>query len=301
MRRPYANACGLAAILLFGVVVAGIRGVSEHFGAEAGAALLYTASSLFLVLFFGLPKIRGCSPAYLVVASALFVGYEICFSLSIGYAQSRRQTLEIGTINYLWPCFTVLFAVLMNRERPGWLIVPGTLLALLGVGWVVGGESGFDVETALHNVSSNPTSYGLALTGAVLWALYCNVTRRYASGRNMVGLFFMLTAGVLWMRFAGSSEPLAVPSAQAVLTLALAGASMAGGYALWNVAILRGNMTLLATASYFTPILSTVFASLLLSTPLAWRFWQGVAMVTAGSLLSFLATKQKPAESLAAG
>ncbi|WMD22130.1 aromatic amino acid DMT transporter YddG [Achromobacter seleniivolatilans] len=300
MSRTYANGCGLAAILLFGVVVAGIRGVAEHFGAGAGAALLYTASSLFLVLLSGLPKIRDCSVAYLVAASALFVGYEICFSLSIGYAQSRRQTLEIGTINYLWPCFTVLFAVLMNRERPGWLIVPGTVLALLGVGWVVGSESAFDLEKTLQNVSSNPTSYGLALIGAVLWALYCNVTRRYASGRNMVSFFFMLTAGALWMRFALSSEPLAIPGTQAVLTLALAGASMAGGYALWNVAILHGNISMLATASYFTPVLSTVFASWLLSTPLEWSFWQGVIMVTAGSLLGYLATKQKKVAQLAA-
>lgn len=35
-------------------------------------------------------------------------------------------------------------------------------------------------------------------------------------------------------------------------TLLLTGIVMGSGYALWNVAILRGNMLLLATLSYFT-------------------------------------------------
>ena len=70
-----------------------------------------------------------------------------------------------------------------------------------------------------------------------------------------------------------------------MLELLVAGSAMAAGYALWNIGVLRGNLTLLATASYFTPVLSTLFAALWLSTRLTMAFWQGVLMVTAGSLL----------------
>ncbi|MOA50751.1 Aromatic amino acid exporter YddG [compost metagenome] len=75
----------------------------------------------------------------------------------------------------------------------------------------------------------------------------------------------------------------------------MTGGAMAAGYALWNVGILKGNLTLLATASYFTPVLSTFFAALWLSTRLTASFWQGVAMVTAGSLLCWVATRGKSA------
>ncbi|WP_413705479.1 hypothetical protein [Pseudomonas sp. Pseusp16] len=50
---------------------------------------------------------------------------------------------------------------------------------------------------------------------------------------------------------------------------------MAGGYALWNIGILRGNLTLLATVSYFAPVLSSAFASVWLGDVLNKQFWQG--------------------------
>jgi len=50
---------------------------------------------------------------------------------------------------------------------------------------------------------------------------------------------------------------------------------MAGGYALWNIGILRGNLTLLATASYVAPVLSSAFASVWLGAVLNKQFWQG--------------------------
>lgn len=52
-------------------------------------------------------------------------------------------------------------------------------------------------------------------------------------------------------------------------------------------------MTLMAGASYFIPVLSALFAALILSTSLSFIFWQGVAMVTAGAVLCWLATRKK--------
>ncbi|POF56689.1 EamA family transporter, partial [Vibrio vulnificus] len=68
-----------------------------------------------------------------------------------------------------------------------------------------------------------------------------------------------------------------------------------GGYALWNVAIVGGNMVLLATMSYFTPILSSLFSSMILAVSLPSTFWQGVAMVTIGSLTCWWLTRNKNA------
>jgi drug/metabolite transporter (DMT)-like permease len=107
-------------------------------------------------------------------------------------------------------------------------------------------------------------------------------------------LFFMLTAAVLWAKYFLSAEPPLVFNGPATIELGIAGGAMAAGYAFWNMGILRGNLTLLATASYFTPVFSTFFAAVWLSTPLTLAFWQGVAMVTAGSLVCWAATRGKP-------
>lgn len=77
-----------------------------------------------------------------------------------------------------------------------------------------------------------------------------------------------------------------------MVTLLLTGIVMGSGYALWNVAILRGNMLLLATLSYFTPVISTLFSSLILGVVLGLSFWQGVIMVTLGSLICWWVTRE---------
>ena len=293
--RHTATLLGLLAIVLWGTVVGLIRGVSENFGPIGGAALIYSVGSLLLVGLLGFPAVRTFPRRYLIVGSLLFVSYEICLSLSLGFALDRGQAIELGIVNYLWPCLTVVLAIFINGQRASVWVVPGILLSVCGIVWVVGGSGGLSWARTLANVSSNPLSYGLAFTGAIIWAIYCNVTKRFADGRNGVALFFMLTAAVLWIKYFVSAEPALVFRGPATLELCVAGGAMAAGYALWNVGILKGNLTLLATASYFTPVLSTFFAALWLSTSLTLAFWQGVAMVTAGSLLCWAATQGKPA------
>lgn len=293
--RKTATLLGLMAVVLWGTVVGLIRSVSESFGPIGGAALIYTVGSVFLVLLLGFPKLRSFPRSYLVSGSILFVAYEICLSLSLGFATHRGQAIELGIVNYLWPCFTVILAILINGQRASAWVVPGIALSLCGIVWVVGGAGGLSWDRTVANIASNPLSYGLAFSGAIIWAVYCNVTKRYADGKNGVALFFMLTAVVLWIKYGLSAEPALAFSGPSVLELGVTAGAMAAGYALWNLGILNGNLTLLATASYFTPVLSTFFAALWLSTSLTAAFWQGVAMVTAGSLICWAATRGRPA------
>ncbi|CUI54623.1 Aromatic amino acid exporter YddG [Achromobacter xylosoxidans] len=293
--RNTATFLGLMAVVLWGTVVGLIRSVSESFGPIGGAALIYTVGSVFLVLLLGFPRLRSFPRSYLVCGSILFVAYEICLSLSLGFAANRGQAIELGIVNYLWPCFTVVLAILINGQRASAWVVPGIALSLCGIVWVVGGDGGISWDRLVANISSNPLSYGLAFSGAIIWAVYCNVTKRYADGKNGVALFFMLTAIVLWIKYGMSAEPALVFGGGATLELCVTAGAMAAGYALWNLGILNGSLTLLATASYFTPVLSTFFAAIWLSTRLTLTFWQGVAMVTAGSLICWAATRGRSA------
>lgn len=286
-----ATLLGLLAILLWSSVVGLIRSVSEGLGPIGGAAMIYSVSAVFLLLALRMPNLRLFPRPYLLLGSLLFVSYEICLSLSLGYANTRLQAIEVGMINYLWPCFTVLMALVFNGQKAKWWLLPGLLLSLFGIGWIMSGEGGWSPAQMLENVRSNPLSYSLAFGGAVIWALYCNLTKKIAQCHNGVVLFITLTAVALWMKYAFSSESGMQFTLPVTLTLLCAGMAMGAGYAAWNVGILRGNMTLLATASYFTPVLSAVFAALVLDTALTANFWQGVVMVTAGSLICWRATR----------
>ncbi|NUT78743.1 aromatic amino acid DMT transporter YddG [Pseudomonas sp. C1C7] len=287
-----ATACGLVAILLWSTAAGLIRSVSEIFGPLGGAALIYTLGAIMLVAFLGKPRLRSTPRIYLILGTALFVAYEVCLSLALGFASNRNQAIELGVVNYLWPCLTVLLAIVMNGQKARWIIVPGTALALFGILWVVSGD-GLSLPGIIANVQSNPLSYSLALGCGITFALYCNVTRKYAGGQNLVALFFVITACVLWLKLGLSSEVLPAFTLHGSLQLIAAGVAMAGGYALWNIGILRGNLTLLATASYSAPVLSSAFAALWLGASLAAQFWQGAVMVTVGSLICWQATRER--------
>lgn len=290
-----ATLIGLVAVLLWSAIVGLIRGVSQSFGATGGAALMYTVASVLLCLTVGPPRTRALPRAYLIWGSVLFVSYELCLSLSIGYANSGRQAIEVGMVNYLWPTFTMLAAIAFNGQRANWLIVPGVLVAFLGIASVLGGDRGLDLASMAENIQDNPLSYGLAFAGAMIWAAYCAVTSRFAQGKNAVTLFFMLTALALWGKYLFTGGETMVFSATGVVYLALAACAMGFGYAAWNVGILHGNMTVLAGASYFIPVLSAALAATLLSAPLSFAFWKGAAMVCAGSILCWLATRGEAA------
>ncbi|MNM85393.1 Aromatic amino acid exporter YddG [compost metagenome] len=289
-----ATACGLMAILLWSTALGLIRSVSEYFGPLAGGAMIYSLGAILLIALLGRPKLRSSPRFYLIVGSALFVAYEVCLTLFLGFASNRTQAIQLGVVNSLWPCITILLAMLMNGQKARWFIAPGTALAAFGILWVMSTE-GLSFSSIVANIESNPLSYSLAFGGAVIFALYCNVTRRYAGGQNLIVLFFALAASSLWVKYFFSHEVIPAFTLSSSLVLLAASASMAGGYALWNVGILRGNLTLLATASYFSPVLSSAFAATWLEAQLTTQFWQGAVMVTVGSLICWQATRQRTA------
>ncbi|WP_415720815.1 aromatic amino acid DMT transporter YddG [Photobacterium ganghwense] len=283
---------GCLAILMWSTIVAFIRNVAEQLGPVGGAAMIYTVSTALLAIFIGLPRPGRFSPKYLLVGGALFVSYEMCLALALGMANDRHQTVEMGVINYLWPCLTVLLAVMVSKKRVSLLLYPALALAFLGVAWTVSGDEGLSLNQIAANVATNPVSYTLAFVGAFIWAVYCNVTKRLANGENAITWFFMATALALWAKYFMSDEPAMVWSMGAVTDLLFAAVAMGAGYALWNIGIIGGNMVLLATLSYFTPIFSTFFAAVLLDIELTTAFWQGVVMVTLASLACWWLTRK---------
>ncbi|VDY42214.1 inner membrane protein YddG [Salmonella enterica subsp. enterica serovar Daytona] len=207
MTSQKATLIGLVAIVLWSTMVGLIRGVSEGLGPVGGAAMIYSLSGLLLIFTVGLPDIRRFPGRYLIAGSVLFVSYEICLALSLGYAATRHQAIEVGMVNYLWPSLTILFAILFNGQKTNWLIVPGLLIALTGVCWVLGGENGLNPGEIISNVATSPLSYLLAFLGAFIWATYCTVTNKYARGFNGITVFVLLTAVALWFHYFLTPQP----------------------------------------------------------------------------------------------
>ncbi|AZL87046.1 drug/metabolite DMT transporter permease [Aliivibrio salmonicida] len=284
---------GCSAILLWSLIVGLIRNVTEQLGPIGGAAMIYSVSSIFLVLVIGAPRLTLFSPKYLLIGGGMFVSYEMCLSLALGMAHSRTQAVEMSIINYLWPSLTVLFAVVTSRKPVNKILYPAIALSFFGVAWTLSGDGGLSISQLLANAATNPVSYTLAFVGAFIWAAYCNVTKKLANGKNAITWFFIATALSLWIKYLFSDEGSLVFTGGVMIDLLLAGIVMGSGYALWNIGIIGGNMVLLATFSYFTPVLSTFFSAWILDIELTVQFWQGVTMVTIASLLCWWFTREK--------
>lgn len=285
---------GLVAVVLWSASVGLVRNVTELLGPTAGAATIFTVSGIFSAAAFGLPRPRSLNPVYLYAGGLLFVAYEICFALSLGLARDRSQALELAMINYLWPCLTIVLAVVFRQQRGSLLLAPGVALCLGGVVWLLAGQGAWSVATLGRDIRLNPLAYGLAGGAALTWAAYSVLTRSYGGGRNGVSLFLLATAAILWAKygFAGDRE-MNLTLSGTLLVLVL-GAFSATAFSCWNIGIQRGNLTVLAALSYFTPVFSTLLASLWLGVRPGPPFWQGVAMVTAGSLLCWWSTRRAP-------
>ena len=67
-----ATLCGLCAILIWSMLIALMRSVTEVFGATLGAALVYSLGALLLFLKQGIPDLKTLSKPYLFIGGFFF-------------------------------------------------------------------------------------------------------------------------------------------------------------------------------------------------------------------------------------
>jgi drug/metabolite transporter (DMT)-like permease len=293
-----ATAGGFVAILLWSTTVALARHLSEQLGPVTAAAAVYGLSGVIAV--FALlrdprkrKKIRGLPARYLVGCGGLFVGYMLVLYLAVGLADGRQQVLEVGLVNYLWPALTVVLSTVLLPKRASWSLLPATLLALAGVFLVVTHRGPTSFGALVRNLSHNPAAYSLALAAALAWATYSNLTRRWAGGRAEGGVmvFLPVTAVVLLVSCGFIDEPRAWTWRAGAETLFL-GVATCVAYALWDHAMRRGNMLMVAAGSYLTPFFSTVVSCLYLAVAPGAGLWVGCAAIILGSVLSWLSVSE---------
>ncbi|MBN9026664.1 MAG: aromatic amino acid DMT transporter YddG [Rhizobiales bacterium] len=282
---------GISAVLMWSATIGLYRNISETFGAVGGSALIFTFSGIVATLYAGRAAFRGHSRLYLLFGGAMFVTYEIALALAVGLAQDRTQTVEVGMINYLWPCFTIALAVMVGQARADLLLVPGVMLSLAGV-LLASSGSGFSLHSMLDNVAGNPLPYFLALVAAITWPLYTIFTRRLSGGKSAVPPFLLMTAALLWIYYFTSDQPPLHFDLRGLTMTLLFGVLTTLAYSAWTHGVSHGNLTLMATASYFTPLLSVMLSSILLDMMPGMNFWGGALLVTGGSLVCWFASRQ---------
>ncbi len=284
---------GLGAILLWSATFAFARSLSEQVGPLTAGTIVYLIGGSFCLLrlvwarvplsrFLHLPRL------YLFGCGSLFVFYTAVLYLAVGLAGSREQLLEIALVNYLWPALTVLCSLLLLDKRASLWLVPGTFLALSGVFLVMTQGDRVPWISFTEHLQSNPAAYVLALAAAISWALYSNLTRRWAGrdSKGAVELFIPATGLALLALRLFIKEPTAWglrPGAEASGLAAVT----ALAYWLWDVSMRKGNLVLVVACSYLTPLLSTLVSCLYLGVSASRELWIGCLLLVCGSFVTW--------------
>jgi drug/metabolite transporter (DMT)-like permease len=298
---------GAAAILIWSSNIAVSRSLAERVGAVTAGAAMFLLGGALGCLYAGArgrlrPMLR-LPRSYLLGCGAMFVAYMLCLYLAIRLAATRQQTLEVAILNYLWPGLTLLFAIPLLGTRVRAFFPLGLALGFAGAALAPLQPGEYSLRALGHGLAANPWPYLLATAAAVLWAAYSACSRRWAgaAGGGAVPLF-ALAAGLALAALRPVLPEAAVWSKAALgelVFMALLPALIA--YALWDRAMRRGNVTLVAALAYLIPVLSTGLSSLYLEVRVGWNLWLAAGLIVAGGALCELAVVRPAAAGGATG
>ncbi len=283
-----ATCIGWIAILLWSSTVAFVKSITEHFDPTFGMALAYAISGVLVLLKTGIGSLRAVPLHYILICGTLFSLYGILLPLALALTTSGQQALEIGLINYLWPSLIIVFSIVLLKQHVRCIVYPGICLAFLGIVFCVAGDS-LDLRQSWNTIQTNPWPYVVALTAAIVWAVYCNTLKMYAQ-YDCLAFFFLELAAFLGIAMIFTGSPLKQFSLIGLGNVCALGLVNAVAFFCWDIGIKHGNIHVLAIGSYAIPIFSALFASFWLAVSPPTTFWYGVALVVLGSLFCWKAT-----------
>jgi drug/metabolite transporter (DMT)-like permease len=292
--------CGLCAILIWSTTVSLARSIAEQVGPLTAASAVHLVAGAFC-LGYQVFRPRGSfrqvfhlPPRYLFGCGAFFVFYMLALFLALGHASDRRQVLEVALLNYLWPALTILFSLPLLNKKAGLALIPGTLLALLGVFLVLTQGHSFSLASLWGHVATRPSVYVLGVAAAVSWALYSNLTRLWAGARSGGGVALFLPAtGLILLLLRLCEAEGGFWTLRAGLEVLFMGLSTAIAYVLWDLAMRKGNIVFIAACSYLTSFLSTLLSCIYLQVSAGAALWLGCFFIVAGSFLSWTSVSEK--------
>ena len=216
---------------------------------------------------------------------ALYYGFE-------NLALSMTQASNVGVIISIAPFFTVLFsAVFLKQKRPGLRFFLGFLMAMAGIMLISFNQQAVEIH---------PLGDGLAVIAAMIWAIYCLISRKISElGYNVLlttrrtffyGLLLMLP--LVMTQFSADFQILSEPSVLLNLVFLGLGAS-ALCFVTWNYAVgILGSVKTSVTI-YIVPVITAVASAWVLHEPLTPRVILGLGLTLGGLLLSQKINQEK--------
>ena len=291
-RENFNTIFGILAILFWGTTIAFSRSLTEQLGPLTAASWIYLLSGIWSCIYLiskpgEIKKTFQLPILYLIGCGTLFIFYMVCLYLAVGLAFSREQVIEISIINYLWPGLTLVFSLPILHKKWRITLIPGIIMAFTGFYLATVNSGMFSWNVFKVNFQVNYLPYLLAFMAAISWGLYSILTRRWAGHAEggAVPIFLLVTGLILTtVRFMFPEESYWTPRVVVeLLYMSVFPTFLA--YTFWDRAMRKGNIILVASLSYFTPLLSIIISSLYLQIVIKPSLWIACGLVIAGAVI----------------
>jgi drug/metabolite transporter (DMT)-like permease len=285
MSKVLPTILGFVAIVLWGTTIPLSRHAAEQLGAFSSATAVYLVSGaigcLYLLITGRLRTRRLEMPRkYLWGCGGLMVAYSVLLYAAIGFARDGSELIMVTVANYLWPALTLILSIpILGHRARGGILAAAVLLCTAGQ-WLAFSSG---VSGSLRGLSAPVIA---ALAAAIAWGLYSNLSRRWAAGTASTAMpLFILATGMclLLLRCLVREENTWTPLAMLEIAY-LAVFPTLSAYTCWDIAMRRGNLVLVAAASYLTPVLSVWVSSWYLSISVTPAQWLATGMVVLGAV-----------------
>ena len=205
--------------------------------------------------------------------------------------------VEANLLNYLWPLLIIVLSALMDKKKIPPAIYAGAASCFAGV-----------VCIGLSNKGGQGLSFEnghiFAAVAACLWALYSVLTRRFPGAlSDLIGVMHLVAVAVFSLLHILFEDPVSLKAVSLAGWAGTVGLSLAVslGYSFWDRAMTHGDREHVATAAYFTPLLSIVWLILFAHAPMTGFIWLAALLILGGSLLSRFSTRDKKLQRVADG
>lgn len=213
-----------------------------------------------------------------VVGTAGLFGYHALYFTALRNA----PLVEAGLINYLWPLLIVLFSGLLPGERLGRHHLVGVLLGFAGAALLVTSGKSLELDGGYL------PGYLAAFAAAVVWSGYSVISRRFAGVPSEAVAGFCLSTAVLSLVCHLLFESTVWPDGglQWTMVLLLGAFPVGLAFFVWDHGVKHGDIQLIGTAAYATPVLSTLLLTVTGYGTLTWAAGLACLLVTAGALIA---------------
>lgn len=201
-------------------------------------------------------------------------GYHALYFFALGHAPAAQANL----LNYLWPLLIVLLSAWLLRLHLSWFHWCGIALGVTGSFMQLGQGVAFSAGFI--------PGYGAAIAAAFVWALYSVLARKWSSAVPTAALagFCLVTAILAACAHILFEPAYSLTPTNWLVAISLGLGPLGAAFFLWDYGMKQGDLRLIGTLAYITPVASTLLLVMAGFAKFSWALGLAALLVAGGGL-----------------